>query len=129
MSFPIQMVPAADLSPTATPRPIMFDIKDKSQLYSFYMPFLQNGGLFIPSQQYQAPGSKAMILLTLPGDPIKKTITGKVCWVTPQGAQMGVAAGLGIQFDDNDASRLVCAQIEKSLAGILGKSETRTQTI
>lgn len=107
----------------------MFDIKDRNQLYAFYMPFLQNGGLFIPGNQHQAPGSKAMILLTLPNDPVKKTITGKVCWITPPAAQMGVAAGLGIQFDDNDASKQVCAQIEKMLAGILGKSDSRTQTI
>lgn len=129
MSFPLQLTPTEELTPAATTRPIMFEIKDKNQLYIFYMPFLQHGGIFVPTAQCPAPGSKALALLTLPGDPAKKTVSGKVCWVTPPAAQMGVASGIGIHFDDNDGNRMLRDQIEKMLAGILGKSDARTQTM
>ena len=40
-------------------------IKDKSVLYAAYMPFIKNGGLFIPtSKQYQL-GDEVFMLLKL----------------------------------------------------------------
>ena len=125
----IRLLPEAETNPSLAPKPIMFDIKDKSQLYSFYMPFAKTGGIFIPSANHVPPGSKVLILLTLPEDKTKKTVSGKVAWITPPNAHMGIAQGVGIVFDDNDANRALKIQIENSLAGILGKTEQRTQTI
>ena len=62
-------------------------IKDKSVLYAAYMPFIKNGGLFIPtSKQYQL-GDEVFMLLKLMDEPEKIPVAGKVVWVTPKGAQ------------------------------------------
>ena len=62
-------------------------IKDKSVLYAAYMPFIKNGGLFIPtSKQYQL-GDEVFMLLKLMDEPEKIPVAGKVVWVTPKGAR------------------------------------------
>ena len=124
-----KLTPENELTATAKPVTIPnFQIKDKQQLYLLYMPYLKTGGLFIPSPNILAPGTKMLILLSLPDDVIKKTVSGKVVWVTPPNAQMGLAQGVGIVFDDNEQNKALKIQIENLLAGILGKSDQRTQT-
>ena len=77
-------------------------IKDKSVLYAAYMPFIKNGGLFIPtSKQYQL-GDEVFMLLKLMDEPEKIPVAGKVVWVTPKGAQGNKVAGVGVQFNDED---------------------------
>ena len=127
----ITLLPPNETTPTNSPRPLMFEIKDRNQLYSFYMAQLRFGGIFIPTQKPMEfpPGSKALILLTLLDEKGKKTITGKVCWQTPQGAPLGVLPGIGIAFDENEANKALKNQIETILTGILGKSDIRTQTL
>lgn len=127
----LTLLPNEEITPLATPKPIMFEIKDKNQLYSFYMPFLKHGGIFIPNnnQKLMPPGSRALILLTLLGDPAKKTVTGKICWQTPPSASMGISQGVGVAFDDNEGNKALKVQIETILVGILGKTDVRTQTL
>ena len=43
-------------------------IKDKSALYLAYMPFVQNGGLFIPTNSNYRIGDEVFMLLNLMGD-------------------------------------------------------------
>lgn len=129
MPFPINLLEAKEKEPVSTPKPVIYEIKDKAQLYSFYMPFLNNGGLFIPTPTPLPPESRVLILLTLPDDKQRKTISGKVCWLTPPNAHMGISQGMGVHFDDSEQCRLVRSQIENMLAGILGRSESRTMTI
>ena len=40
-------------------------IKDKSALYAAYMPFVRNGGLFIPTNKSYGLGDEVFMLLTL----------------------------------------------------------------
>ena len=41
-------------------------IKDKAALYTAYMPYLRNGGLFVPTPKRYFLGAEVFILLTLP---------------------------------------------------------------
>lgn len=132
----ITLLPESETKPRESTRPLMMALKDKGQLYSLYMPFLVNGGIFVPAQSFGAsagqlppPGSKLMILMNLPDDAMKKTVTGKVAWVSLSQTALGAVAGVGVQFEDTDANRQLRNQIENLLAGILGKSEQRTQTV
>ena len=57
---------------TIPPRPggpqpgiLTLNIKDKSALFSAYMPFVKNGGLFIPTSKEYRLGDEVFILLTL----------------------------------------------------------------
>ncbi|MDG1388112.1 MAG: PilZ domain-containing protein [Halioglobus sp.] len=101
-------------------------IKDKAVLYSAYMPFLENGGLFVPTNKAYALGDEVFMLLTLMDDAEKVPIAGKVVWVTPRGAQGNRTAGIGVQFSEQDAA--ANAKIENHLAGSLD-SDRPTHTM
>ncbi|MDH3872055.1 MAG: PilZ domain-containing protein, partial [Gammaproteobacteria bacterium] len=91
-------------------------IKDKSALYAAYMPFINSGGLFIPTKKSYNLGDEVFMLLTLMDETEKIPVAGKVIWITPMGAQGNRAAGIGVQFSDQDdgAAR---NKIEGLLAG------------
>ncbi len=101
-------------------------IKDKAVLYAAYMPFLQNGGLYIPTNKPYRIGDEVFMLLNLMDEPEKIPVAGKVVWVTPKRAQGNRASGIGVQFNgqDDTASR----KIETYLAGAL-ESERPTHTM
>ena len=93
-------------------------IKDKSALYSAYMPFIKNGGLFIPTSKAYQLGDEVFILLQLMESAERLPVAAKVIWVTPRGAQGKRAAGIGVQFSDQDAGN-TSKKIESYLGGAL----------
>jgi type IV pilus assembly protein PilZ len=101
-------------------------IKDKAVLYSAYMPFVENGGLFVPTNKTYRVGDEVFMLLTLMDETEKIPIAGKVVWVTPRGAQGNRTAGIGVQFSEQDAE--ANTKIENHLAGSLG-SDRPTHTM
>ena len=102
-------------------------IKDKSALYAAYMPFVKGGGLFIPTKKDYQIGEEVFMLLTLMEETEKIPVAGRIVWVTPPGAQGNRAAGIGVQFSDQDdgAAR---NKIEGFLAGAL-ESDRPTHTM
>lgn len=102
-------------------------IKDKAALYAAYMPFIKNGGLFIPTSKAYNLGDEVFMLLTLMEDNERLPVAGKIIWMTPQGAQGNKTAGIGVQFgaQDNGQTR---SKIETYLAGAL-KSDRMTHTM
>jgi type IV pilus assembly protein PilZ len=101
-------------------------IKDKAVLYSAYMPFLEYGGLFVPTNKTYDIGDEVFMLLTLMDEAEKIPIAGKVVWVTPRGAQGNRTAGIGVQFSEQDAN--ANSKIENHLAGSLS-SDRPTHTM
>lgn len=101
-------------------------IKDKDVLYSAYMPFLKNGGIFIPTNKSYKMGEEVFLLLRLMDEPGKIPAAGKVAWMTPKGAQGNKAAGIGVHFNDDD--KVAKDRIETLLAGSL-KSDRITHTM
>ncbi len=102
-------------------------IKDKSALYAAYMPFVVNGGLFIPTNKQYKLGDEVFILLSLLDEANKLPVAGKIVWITPAASQGNRAAGVGVQFSDQDNGQ-VRNKIETYLAGIL-HSERSTHTM
>lgn len=102
-------------------------IKDKHALYAAYMPFVRNGGLFIPTSRSYELGDEVFMLLSLLEEPERIPVAGRVVWITPKGAEGYRAAGVGIQFSDEDqgATR---NKIETLLAGMI-QSERPTHTM
>ncbi len=90
------------------------------------MPFLQNGGLFVPTSKEYSIGDDIFMLLTLMEEPEKIPIAGRVVWITPAGAQGNRQAGIGVQFSEQDAA--ANAKIENHLGGALN-SERHTHTM
>ena len=101
-------------------------IKDKAVLYAAYMPFVTNGGLFIPTSKNYKLGDEVFMLLSLMDEAEKIPVAGKVVWVTPKGAQGNRAAGIGVQFSDQD--NIAVSKIENYLAGMLN-SDKPTHTM
>ena len=71
-------------------------IKDKSALYLAYMPYIINGGLFIPTNSSYRLGDEVFMLLNLMGEEEKIPVAGTVIWMTPKGAQGKRTAGIGL---------------------------------
>ncbi|MDX1454015.1 MAG: PilZ domain-containing protein [Gammaproteobacteria bacterium] len=107
----------------ATPSPrqgiLTLTIKDKSALYVAYMPFVKNGGLFIPTSKPYRLGDEVFMLLTLMDQTERLPVAGRIVWVTPRGAQGKRAAGIGVQFSEQDNGQTQ-KKIETYLAGALG---------
>jgi type IV pilus assembly protein PilZ len=113
----------------AAPKPgiLSLTIRDKSALYASYMPFVKNGGLFIPTTKSYKLGDEVFMLLTLMEDKERLPIAGRIIWVTPRGAQGNRSAGIGVQFSDLDKGQ-TRNKIENVLAAAL-KSERQTHTM
>ncbi len=106
------------ISPRASHGILSLTIKAKEELYRSYMPFIQNGGLFVPTQRAYQLGEEVFMLLDMMDETDKIPVSGKVIWVTPKGAQGGKQAGIGIQLSADDNT--VVGKIETYLAGSLG---------
>lgn len=103
-------------------------VKDKAQLYGAYMPYLKQGGIFVPTIKRYFLGDEVFLLLTLPESSERLPVAGKIIWVTPPGAQGNRPAGIGVQFADSNEGETVKGKIETLLAGML-TSDKPTQTM
>jgi type IV pilus assembly protein PilZ len=96
---------------------LSYVIKDLLDLNLSYMPFIKDGGLFVPTQDAYFLGDIISVDLQLPTKEQALRIEGKVVWLTPKNALHHVIAGVGIQFIGPDA-----AVMRKELEGLLDKS-------
>jgi len=118
------------MSTSSTPRPsvIQLAIKEKAALYAAYIPLFADGGLFIPTTRDYRLGDDVYVLLSLPDDPQRYPIAGKVAWVTPARAAANRTQGVGVRFPSDEKSKLLKHKIEEILGAHLA-SERPTQTI
>ncbi|KQP14884.1 PilZ domain-containing protein [Pseudorhodoferax sp. Leaf267] len=117
-------------SPPSSPRPsvIQLAIKEKSALYAAYIPLFSEGGMFIPTSREYQLGDDVYVLLSLPEDPQRYPVAGRVAWVTPPRAAGNRTQGVGIQFPKDEKARQLKAKIEELLGPHLA-SDRPTQTI
>ncbi len=106
---------------------LSLSIKEKNTLYAAYMPFIVNGGLFIPTSREYEMGEEIFILLNLMGETERLPVAGTVIWITPEGAEGYRTAGIGLQFSDKDGG-VARDKIETFLAGAL-ESTRSTHTM
>ncbi len=97
-------------------------------MYAAYIPLFADGGIFIPSTRDYRLGDDVYVLLSLPDDPQRYPVAGKVAWVTPAKAAGGRTQGVGIRFPSDEKSRQLKAKIEEILGAHLA-SDRPTQTI
>ena len=109
----------------AAPSMLTLNIKDKSALYVSYMPFVKNGGLFIPTNKQYRLGDEVFILLTLMEASERLPVAGKVIWLTPRAAQGKRQQGIGVQFSSQDNGETQ-KKIEAYLAGSPADKPTHT---
>lgn len=127
VNFTTMSTPNAS-SAAARPSVIQLSIKEKAALYAAYIPLFSDGGIFIPSSRDYRLGDDVYVLLSLPDDPQRYPVAGKVAWVTPPKALGNRTQGVGIRFPADEKSRLLKLKIEEILGANLG-SDRPTQTI
>jgi type IV pilus assembly protein PilZ len=112
----------------ARPSVLSLPIKEKAALYAAYMPFLTNGGIFVPTNKPYKVGDEIYLILTLLDDTTKYPIAGKVAWITPSGANSGKAQGIGVHFAADESGQRVKLRIEE-LLGAAVRSTRATHTL
>jgi type IV pilus assembly protein PilZ len=117
------------LTPTpARPSVIQLVFREKGALYAAYIPLFNEGGLFVPTTRDYKLGDDIYLLLSLPDDPQRYPVAGKVGWVTPANASGGRTQGVGVRFPTDEKTRLLKSRIEEML-GTMIQSAKPTQTI
>ena len=113
-----------------TPRPsvIQLAIKEKAALYAAYIPLLTDGGLFVPTTRDYKLGEDIYLLLSLPDDPQRYPVAGKVAWLTPNNASGGRTQGVGVRFPADEKTRGLKLKIEEMLGTAISSSKP-TQTL
>jgi type IV pilus assembly protein PilZ len=114
----------------STPRPsvIQLSIEEISALHAAYIPSFTEGGIFIPTSRDYALGDNIYVLLSLPQDPQRYPVAGKVAWVTPGKAAGRRTQGVGILFPKDPKSLALKAKIEEILSSHVA-SDKPTQTL
>jgi type IV pilus assembly protein PilZ len=112
----------------ARPSVIQLVFREKGALYAAYIPLFAEGGLFVPTNRDYKLGEDIYLLLSLPEDPQRYPVAGKIGWVTPANAPGGRTQGVGVRFPTDEKTRLLKAKIEELLGTSISSSKP-TQTI
>ena len=97
-------------------------IKDKVVLYNNYMPFIKNGGIFVPNKTDYEIVDEVFMMLNLTDESEKIPIAGRVAWVAKKGVKSPHTPGVGIQF--TDADNQAKDKIETYLTGALSSANS-----
>ncbi|GAB2782661.1 PilZ domain-containing protein [Halomonas shantousis] len=103
----------------AAQKALSLTIRDEQTLLSAYMPWLEHGGMFVPTRERYTPGQIVHLLLTLPDETERMPVSGTVVWISPPGVGGRRMPGIGVHFDDK--GHAMREHIETRLAGLLGQ--------
>lgn len=101
---------------------VLFSITDRGALYSSYMSFVKNGGVFVPTARTFELGDEVFMLLKMMDDPSMVSVKGNVVWVTSAGAQGNKSPGIGVQFSEDDEGKA-----KASIEAVLGSAKEGTR--
>jgi type IV pilus assembly protein PilZ len=119
---------AAPAATASRPSVIQLVFREKGALYAAYIPLFTEGGLFVPTTRDYKLGEDIYLLLSLPEDPQRYPVAGKVAWLTPPNASGGRTQGVGVRFPTDEKTRLLRVRIEEILGTSISSSKP-TQTI
>jgi type IV pilus assembly protein PilZ len=129
---PATPAPAANaataVAAAVRPSVIQLVFREKGALYAAYIPLLTDGGLFVPTAREYRLGDDVYLLLSLPDDPQRYPVAGKVAWLTPSNASGGRTQGVGVRFPSDEKTRGLKLKIEEILGTSISSSKP-TQTI
>lgn len=111
----------------ARPAILSLAIKEKAALYAAYMPYLKNGGVFVPTNRPYKLGDEVYLILTLMDDPTKYPIAGRVVWISPAGGTARTP-GIGVHFPADETGISARRRIEEILGAAI-RSGRPTHTI
>lgn len=83
-------------------RALQLTIKNNAELKTAYLPFVNNGAVFVATQDKFQLNETINLDIHLFSAAQTLAISGNVVWITPSFAQGGSIAGVGIQFPNID---------------------------
>lgn len=107
---------------------LSLNVRDTAELYRHYMSFLETGGLFVPTTKKYQLGDEVFLLVALQSENERLPVPGKVCWITPPGAQGSRTAGIGITFSKTPDGDQAHTKFESLLAAY-GNADKPTLTM
>jgi type IV pilus assembly protein PilZ len=128
VSLPAAAATAPVAAGAARPSVIQLVFREKGALYAAYIPLLTDGGLFVPTTREYKLGEDIYLLLSLPDDPQRYPVAGKVAWITPSNASGGRTQGVGVRFPADEKTRGLKLKIEELLGTSISSSKP-TQTL
>ncbi|MCX7691762.1 PilZ domain-containing protein, partial [Thermoflexus sp.] len=84
-------------------------------LYVSYMPWVQNGGLFVPTPRTFDLGTKLILRVVLSEEPQGLMVKGTVVWINPKSVSGGRVPGVGVQFGSDEVGKRLRALVESKL--------------
>jgi Tfp pilus assembly protein PilZ len=103
--------------PPSQPAILTLSVQDKRALAQAWMPFIRNGGLFIPTATRYHLGDEVFLMLNLFGGAQRIATAAKVVWINPPAAQGKRPQGIGVQLSTQDGGQAY-KQIASLLAGV-----------
>lgn len=94
-------------------------IADLQALHSSYMPFIKDGGIFVPTTQHFELHDEVVLQVRLVEEGKKLMIAGRVVWLSKGMGHRSTKPGVGIQFIGENRARV--RQFLEELLGELGK--------
>lgn len=98
----------AQTDQTSIPERIILKLplKDESALHASFMPFIKDGGMFVPTKNDNYVfGNEVIIAMHLLSTDKKLAIPGKVVWISPKTGDSG-NPGVGIRFTGNTKAKI-----------------------
>lgn len=102
-------------------------LKEKTALYNCYMPFLENGGLFVPTDDVFSLGDDILLALEIGNHP-KRFLPTQVAWINPARTSANRPKGIGLAFSTHESCLQTKALIENELGSAL-RSDRATFTL
>ena len=110
------------------PAVLSLAIKERAALYAAYMPYLKNGGIFVPTNRPYNLGDEVYLILTLLDDPSRIPVAGRVVWISPSGTSASKTPGVGVHFPGDETGIAARRRIEEALGAAM-RSTRPTHTI
>lgn len=100
------------------PSVLSISFPNRQALADSHMPFLKNGGVFIPTDKEYEIGDKVIVMVTTL-DGLKMPATGTVAWMNP-GPDSGnrFPIGIGVHLDGDEKCRALAARMNTDSAGV-----------
>jgi uncharacterized protein (TIGR02266 family) len=85
-----------------TPLVVRVDYTTVDSFFSEFTANINEGGLFIETENPPPTGTAVLLKFKLPGEEDPILVHGRVVWTTARSASSGPGPGMGIEFDNLD---------------------------
>ncbi|NKB62413.1 MAG: hypothetical protein GKR95_09885 [Gammaproteobacteria bacterium] len=97
-------VPTLETEPHKEPITLIY--RNRNELKSAHLPFIDDGGLFIPTHESYTMGEVVLVKVDLPDNNEPLVLSARVVWKMPRDSQNGAPMGVGVNFPGSAGAAL-----------------------